>query len=126
MSDFLARRLAEEKYENSVLRKRMEDRVGEITTLRQQLEASEARCAELEDIQSDAEEMAAFVYGGGVTGYKTAEGYILRKQAEAVENCVKANKTIYLTDYAGRMIGHCNDYAQRLRQQANEAEASHD
>lgn len=96
-----------------------------------------ARVAELEDALvwslgklsievpvsgGNASYIRAFEKADSALGKTSSEPWLLRKQAKAVEDCVRSNKSVYLTDFAGRMIGHCNDCAQRLRQQADEIE----
>lgn len=103
--------------------------------LRQQLEQAEARCAELEDAERKLEELCAFHYGGGVKGYKIGEAWVLRKQADAVEFAVSEARA-HLTECAWPQSGIPDDAehaleeiegaADRLRQQADEAEAKHD
>jgi len=88
--------------------------------LRQQLEQAEARVAELEDAASWCEaengDMQSLMALVGVVERGNSQSWLLRKQAEAVEKAAKrcTPKGLPLSSILG--------YAQRLRQQADEAE----
>jgi hypothetical protein len=121
-----------------------EKAIDEITTLRQQLVKSESRVAELEDALVWALGKLSIevpVTGGNVTYIRAFEKadkalssngrtYLLRKQAEAVVDAHNAMSDSFVLEATGviqeRAILRCqdflNDYAQRLRQQADEAE----
>lgn len=90
---------------------KLQDAEDEITTLRQQLSNSEARVADLE-----AKAMQV--------GFDYSQAHILRKQADAAEEAIVfALRTAGNVDpFEVNMHKFANDYAQRLRDQAKEAE----
>jgi len=88
----------------------MHSLVREQKELRRQLAESEARVAELE----------ATLYHGNLEREKCQKAMILRKQAEAVEHA--RNEICSRSGYPSWHSIELTDYAQRLRQQADEAE----
>jgi len=105
---------------------------AEITTLRQQLEQSEMRCTELgseneslwetfvkvSDYLGIDNEAARKIPGKPSIVFRSA---ILRKQAEAVE---AFSKPYTRTPFTREIAKDGHDYAQSLRQQADEIESS--
>lgn len=100
---------------------------NEITTLRQQLAKSEARVAELEEglrgitqYPDVREYVGTICHDAALSALKGSDGaWLLRKQAEAVEAFVEP---YYRTPFTRGIVMDGQEYAQRLRQQAAEAE----
>jgi len=90
----------------------------EITTLRQQLEQAEARVAELE---ADNEHQRERRNAARECIKKMGDGspWLLRRQAEAVEAFVEP---YYRTPFTRGIVMDGQEYAQRLRNQADEIE----
>lgn len=115
MSDPLVYALIEQKYGK--------DGANEITTLRQQLTAAQA---ENEALRARLENYEALKRMHRLDNYPnelSAKAWLLRKQAEAVDVASK------LMDEAGNSFDAkfaATDYAQRLRNRANEIEGKND
>ena len=119
------------------------DPYAEVETLRQQLAESEARVAELaakthnlsfgivNSLTDEQQEPFAkqFAELQDCMAALSSEPYVLRKQAEAVEQCwTDIAEMVFSTEVRtpegalNQAARHCADYALRLRQQADEAE----
>lgn len=122
------------------LNERIEKQQSDNEALRQQLAESEARVAELEEglhgiancaygynhpKAQTADEAASWmnVEAMRLLGNPQPKAYVLRKQAEAVEEIVDADPDGRSEDGAALIsVNEIWDYAQSLRQQADEAE----
>ena len=120
-------------------KKNLDAKDDEITTLRQQLAKSEARVAELSNLCERLQHCAqGFYVDQGDYGHMEAimkdyhwimraskpwrDSYMKRVQAEAVEEFAKEEGLSWPTTLARGLAGAAKQYAQRLRQQADEAE----
>lgn len=111
----------------------------EIVSLRTQLQQAEARVAELEKAgdllcdelrqwqatEHDQDSLAAMAYWRDIRSLSGSDAFILRQQAEAAEEgIVYALRTVGNVDpFEVNIHKFANDYAQRLRQQADELDA---
>lgn len=108
------------------------DCAGEINKLRQQMDKQQARIAQLEN----AALVAICLMPGGQAkaelrdaydAAESAQSWLLRKQAEAVEECqqdihsLRSAFTLLEGELSGINIAvqHCKNQAESLRQQAN-------
>lgn len=110
----------------------IEDAIDKITTLRQQLAESQARCAELEDaciqIIQVAPASGPLWFGSPhvekvkqALGKAPTRSFILRAQADAVEAAIEWIHQQY-PHLDGPHLGILTTRVQRLRKQAEEAE----
>jgi|GEM_PF-6383100 len=115
---------------------RIESDAREITTLRQQLEQAAARVAELEEgmkaiyriaDHTPKDHLILEIAQRSVSGKET-EAWLLRKQADAIDEWANDqhlppdDDLTELGWHAKRIYERAKDYAQRLRQAADEAE----
>lgn len=96
----------------------------ELTRLKSEVERLRGRLAELEDVVENYEALKRMHRLDNYPNELAAKAWLLRKQAEAVEPAIRtALRNLGNADLTEEDIDQfAYDYAQRLRQQADEAE----